>query len=111
MQEDSQVFVKDGDNCWFVHLRDIRLFEVDNNYTRIFFENVRPMIPKTLNYLETRLDPEVFFRANRQQIINLKWIEKVTPWFSGTLRITLKDGTVVDVSRRQTIRFKEIMTF
>ena len=111
MQEDSQVFVKDGDNCWFVTLREIRVFEVSNNYTRIYFNQEKPMIPKTLNYLETRLDPEVFFRANRQQIINLKWIERVTPWFSGTLRVFLKDGTTVDVSRRQTLRMKELMGF
>lgn len=50
MQEDSQVFVKDGDDCWFVTLRDIRLFEVSNNYTRIYFKDAKPMIPKTLNY-------------------------------------------------------------
>ncbi len=111
MHEDSQVFVKDGDNCWFVTLKEIRLFEVSDNYTRVYFNEVRPMIPKTLNYLETRLDPEVFFRANRQQIINLKWIERVTPWFSGSLRITLKDGVTIDVSRRQTIRFKDLMGF
>jgi len=111
MHEDSQVFVKDGDNCWFVTLKEIRLFEVSDNYTRVYFNEVRPMIPKTLNYLETRLDPAVFFRANRQQIINLKWIERVTPWFSGTLRITLKDGVTIDVSRRQTIRFKDLMGF
>ena len=111
MQEDSQVFVKDGDDCWFVTLRDIRLFEVSNNYTRIYFKDVKPMIPKTLNYLETRLDPEVFFRANRQQIINMKWVDRVTPWFSGTLRVFLKDGTTVDVSRRQTLRLKELMAF
>lgn len=111
LQENSQVFVKDGDRCWFVQLKDIRLFEVEDNYTRIYFGKDKPMIPKTLNYLETRLDPEVFFRANRQQIINTKWIEKVEPWFSGTIRIFLKDGTEVQVSRRQTSRFKDLMGF
>ena len=111
MHEDSQVFVKDGDDCWFVTLKEVRLFVVSDNYTRIYFNQEKPMIPKTLNYLETRLDPEVFFRANRQQIINLKWIDRVTPWFSGTLRVFLKDGTIVDVSRRQTLRLKELMAF
>ncbi|MFP4290767.1 MAG: LytR/AlgR family response regulator transcription factor [Cyclobacteriaceae bacterium] len=111
MHEESQVFVKDGEKCWFVYLRDIRLFEVEDNYTRIYFQEQRPMIPKTLNYLESRLDPEVFFRANRQQMINLKWVDRVEPWFSGTLRVFLKDGTKVDVSRRQTIRLKELMSF
>ena len=111
LDEDSQVFVKEGEKCWFVSLRKVRLFEIVDNYTRIYFEDQKPMIPKTLNYMEKRLDPSVFFRANRQQIINLKWIQHVEPWFSGTLKIALKDGTEVEVSRRQTTRFKELMSF
>ena len=111
LSEDSQVFVKDGEKCWFVHLREVRLFEIWDNYTRIYFEDHKPMIPKTLQYMETRLDPEVFFRANRQQIINLRWIGKIEPWFSGTIRLFLKDGTKIEVSRRQTSRFKELMSF
>jgi len=111
LKEDSKVFVKDGEKCWFVTLRDIKLFEIWDNYTRIYFNNEKPMIPKTLNYMENRLDPESFFRVNRQQIINLKWIERVEPWFSGSIRVYLKDGTEVDVSRRQSAKFKELMSF
>lgn len=109
--ENSRVFVKDGDRCWFVTLRDIRLFEVMDNYTRIYFEEEKPLIPKSLSYLESRLDPKVFFRANRQQIINTRWIERIEPWFSDTIRIHLRDGTTIEVSRRQTSRFKELMSF
>lgn len=111
MGELDQVFVKDGENCWFVSLEKIRLFEVEGNYTKIHFENNKPMIPRTLNYLESRLDPKTFFRANRQQIINLKWVERIEPWFSGSVRIYLKGGEEVDVSRRQSQRFKELMSF
>ncbi len=111
LSESSQVFVKDGEKCWFVELKDIRLFEIWDNYTRIYFADSKPMIPKTLQYMESRLDAKVFFRANRQQIINLKWIDKIEPWFSGTIRLYLKDGTEVEVSRRQTAKFKELMSF
>ncbi|MEQ9405489.1 MAG: LytTR family DNA-binding domain-containing protein [Cyclobacteriaceae bacterium] len=111
LSEESQVFVKDGERCWFVNLKDVRVFEIWDNYTRIYFKDQKPMIPKTLQYMESRLDPEVFFRANRQQIINLKWIDKIEPWFSGTIRLYLKDGSEVEVSRRQTSRFKELMSF
>ena len=69
------------------------------------------MIPRTLNYLESRLDPKTFFRANRQQIINLKWVDRIEPWFSGSIKIYMKGGHEVDVSRRQTQRFKELMSF
>ncbi len=108
---DSRVFVKEGERCWFVFLREVRLFEVMDNYTRIYFGEEKPLIPKPLSYLESRLDPEHFFRANRQQIVNTQWIDHVEPWFSGTLRLTLQDGAVVEVSRRQTARFKEMMGF
>jgi two-component system LytT family response regulator len=111
MTANEQVFVKDGERCWFVQLGEIRLFEVDGNYTKVLFEEHKPMIPRTLNYLETRLDPKTFFRANRQQIINLKWVEKIEPWFSGSIKIFMKGGHEVDVSRRQTQRFKELMSF
>lgn len=111
LNENSQVFVKDGEKCWFVTLKEVRLFEIWDNYTRIYFDEHKPMIPKTLQYMESRLDPKVFFRANRQQIINMKWIDKIEPWFSGTIRLYLKDGTEVEVSRRQTSRFKDLMSF
>lgn len=107
----DQVFVKDGERCWFVQLSDIRLFEVSGNYTTVYFGKSKPMITRTLNYLESRLDEKTFFRANRQQIINLKWIERIEPWFSGSLRIYLKGGEEIDVSRRQTLKFKDLMSF
>ena len=107
----DQVFVKDGERCWFVQLSDIRLFEVSGNYTTVYFDNSKPMITRTLNYLESRLDDKTFFRANRQQIINLKWIERIEPWFSGSLRIYMKGGEEIDVSRRQTLKFKDLMSF
>jgi two-component system LytT family response regulator len=111
MTENHQVFVKDGERCWFVLLSEVRLFEVDGNYTKLYFEGNKPMIPRTLNYLETRLDIKTFFRANRQQIINLRWVERIEPWFSGSIKIYMKGGHEVDVSRRQTQRFKELMSF
>lgn len=107
----NQVFVKDGEQCWFVSLADIRVLEIMGSYTRIYFKDQKPMIPRSLNYMEKRLDPEVFFRANRQQIINLKYVERIEPWFSGTLKVYLKEGEEIEVSRRQSIRFREIMSF
>ena len=106
----DQVFVKDGERCWFVKLADIKLFEINGSYTRIHFEGHRPLIPRTLQQLEARLDPRVFFRANRQQIINLKWIAGIEPWFSNTLRLTLRDGPEVEVSRQQSVRFRELLS-
>lgn len=107
----NQVFVKDGEQCWFVTLSEIRVLEILGSYTRIFFKDQKPMIPRSLNYMESRLDPEVFFRANRQQIINLKYVARIEPWFSGSLKVYLNSGEEIEVSRRQSIRFREVMSF
>ncbi|MCA8829370.1 LytR/AlgR family response regulator transcription factor [Hymenobacter pini] len=111
LTEQDQVFVKDGERCWFVRLSDIRLFEINGSYTQIYFDQHRPLIPRTLQHLEQRLDARVFFRANRQQIINLKWVESIEPWFSNTLKIKLRGGgPEVEVSRQQSARFREMLS-
>jgi two-component system LytT family response regulator len=80
LSESDQVFVKDGEKCWFVKLAEIRLFESVGNYARVFFGPNKPLILKSLNSLEERLDPRTFFRANRKHIVNLRMIEKVEPF-------------------------------
>ena len=107
----DQVFVKDGERCWFVQLTDVRLFETAGNYSIVYFDKEKPLINRTLNYLEARLDEKHFFRANRQQIINLKWIDRIEPWFSGGLKVYLKGGEDVEISRRQTQKFKDLLSF
>ncbi len=111
LTEADQVFVKDGERCWFVKLSEIRLFESVGNYAKVFFGTNKPLILKSLNSLEERLDDRVFFRANRKHIINLRWIEKIEPYFNGGLLLELKGGEKIEVSRRQTVKFKEMMSF
>ena len=111
LTENSQVFVKDGDRCWFIKLGDVRLFESVGNYAKVFFNGDKPLILKSLNALEERLDPKTFFRANRKHIINLRMVEKIEPYFNNGLLIELKGGEKIEVSRRQTVKFKEKMSF
>ncbi len=105
----DQVFLKDGEKCWFVQLEKIRLFESEGNYVRVYFDENRPLILKSLNALTDRLSEKYFFRASRKHILNLRWIEKVETWFNGGLLVILKDGTKVEVSRRQSVKLKEMM--
>ncbi len=106
----DQVFVKDGDKCWFVRLSDVRLFESDGNYIKVYFENFKPMIHKSLNALDERLDDRTFFRASRKHIINLNWVQNIETWFNGGLMVQLKGGEKVEVSRRQAAKFKDKMS-
>ena len=108
--ENDQVFVKDGERCWFVKLSEVRLFESVGNYAKVFFGSNKPLILKSLNALEERLDEKVFFRANRKHIVNLRMIDKIEPYFNGGLLLELKGGEKIEVSRRQTVKFKEMMS-
>ena len=110
LSEHDQVFVKDGERCWFVKLSEVRLFESVGNYAKVFFGNNKPLILKSLNALEERLDEKTFFRANRKHIINLRMIEKIEPYFNGGLLLDLIGGEKIEVSRRQAVKFKEMMS-
>lgn len=110
LSENDQVFVKDGERCWFVKLSEVRLFESVGNYAKVFFGTNKPLILKSLNALEERLDEKSFFRANRKHIINLRMIEKIEPYFNGGLLLDLTGGEKIEVSRRQAVKFKEMMS-
>jgi two-component system LytT family response regulator len=105
----EQVFVRDGERCWIVRLPDIFLLESVGNYTRVHFRDEAPLIRRSLNALEAQLDPAVFFRAGRKEMVNLKWIEKVDLGVSGGLTVTLRGGRTVEMSRRQSARLREII--
>lgn len=106
----NQIFLRDGEKCWLVKIADIYLFEVDGNYTKIFFQDEKAIISKSLNQIEEKLPEDYFFRANRNQIINMEYIGKIDPWFSGNLLVHLPKETKVEISRRQTNNFKEKMS-
>lgn len=107
---DDKVFVKDGEKCWFVQLQDIALLESEGNYVRVYFNEHKPLILRSLNNLEKRLDSRKFFRANRKFIINLDWVKNIESWFNGGLLVTLKNDKQVEISRRQSSRLKEMMS-
>jgi two-component system LytT family response regulator len=111
LNESSQIFIKDGENCWMIMLNQVYLFEIMGNYTSVYFKDKRPLIYKSLNQIEKNLPAEIFFRANRQQIINLKHIVNVEVWFKGKLKVTLKNKLEIEVSRRQSNKFRQMLAF
>lgn len=110
LHKDDQVFVKDGERCWFVKLEEVRLFESVGNYAKVYFGTNKPLILKSLNSLEERLDDKVFFRANRKHIINLQRIKKIESYLGAGLRVILDGGEEIEISRRQAVKFKDSMS-
>lgn len=101
------IFVKENDKCYFVNLNSVRYFESDGNYVKIYFDKQRPMIVSSLNALESKLSAKYFFRASRKHIVNISFIQNVENWFNGGLQFILSTGEKIEVSRRQSIRFKD----
>jgi len=110
LNENSQIFIKDGEKCWLVKIGEVFLFEIVGNYTRVYFKDCKPLIYKSLNQIEERLPQHLFFRANRQQVINLQYIKSVDNWFNGKLKATMNNGSEVEISRRQSALFKEMLS-
>jgi two-component system, LytTR family, response regulator len=106
----QQLFLRDGAQCWFVPLREVRLLTSESNYVRLSWGARHPLLGRPLSTLERRLDPKRFFRANRGQIINLDFIETVEAGINGRLHVELRGGPEVEVSRRQARLFRAQMS-
>lgn len=104
----EQLFVRDGTRCWFVPMREVQLLTSEGNYVRLFWGKTRPLLARSLAAVEQRLDPTLFFRANRREIINLSYIGSVEPGLNGRLHAQLRDGPEVEISRRQARLFREL---
>jgi two-component system, LytTR family, response regulator len=106
----QQLFLRDGAQCWFVPLREVRLLTSEGNYVRLSWGTRRPLLGRALSTIEQRLDPQRFFRANRRQVINIEFIENVELGVNGRLHVQLRDGPEVEISRRQARLFRSQMS-
>jgi two-component system LytT family response regulator len=106
----QRLFLRDGSQCWFVPLREVRLLTSEGNYVRLSWGARQPLLGRPLSTIERRLDPSRFFRANRSQIINLDCIETVEAGVNGRLHVQLRAGPEVEISRRQARLFRDLLS-
>jgi two-component system LytT family response regulator/two-component system response regulator LytT len=66
---------------------------------------------RTLDELQTRLDPTVFWRVHRSHLVNINKIKEIVPWFSRNYILRMKDekATEIPVSRSQTRRLRDYL--
>jgi len=105
---EKQVFIKDGSKCFFVQLKDVYLIESADNYARLYFNNRKALIKRSLIQLEEILDSSIFFRISRNQIINTKFISQINNLEKGKLQVRLHKGEPLEVSLRQSVMFKNL---
>ncbi|QWF18180.1 LytR/AlgR family response regulator transcription factor [Lysobacter capsici] len=104
---DDQVFLREGERCWFVALREISKIVVDGNYARVWFRGECALLARSLSALEARLDPALFFRANRNTLVNLRAVKAIDLAVNDGFELELKDGSRIEVSRRQSRELRE----
>jgi len=109
LPEEDRIFVKDRQQYYFVNWSDVHLVESMDNYARLFYGDKNVFLKSSLNLLEQKLDATVFFRINRAQIVNLKYIDKIMPAADGRLKLLLKNGDTLEVSDRQSVKLKKLV--
>jgi len=105
---DRQIFIKDGEQCYFIKLGEIYLIESLDNYSRLYFREKKLVLKRSLRQWEQLLDADIFFRISRTQIINTNHIQQIHNAPGGRLNISLKTGQLLEVSGRQSIKFKNL---
>lgn len=108
----KRFLVSKGDAYIRLEVEDIAYFYSENRITSaITFGNQSHIIDFALDTLEDQLDPEVFYRANRQLLVNVKAVERVENHFGGKLKLRLTPPFAGDlmVSRLKAINFRQWM--
>jgi len=101
-----QIFIKDGNRCFFIKLNEISYIKSIGNYAQLHFNGESAMVKRSLNYLEETL-PDYFFRCNRSEIINHHFIEQINPLAKGALQLQLTTNHFINLSDRKSVIFKE----
>jgi len=110
LDEASRIFIKGGERCHLIEVASIDYLESCKNYARVHFSGEKAFVKKSLNQLAQRLPQRTFFRANRQHIINLNAITAIAEAVHGGYEVTMKDGCIIEISRRNAARLKELLS-
>jgi two-component system, LytTR family, response regulator len=91
--------VKSGGRVFFVRNDEIDWIEAAGNYVKLHVGSDSHLFRETMNAVEARLDPDLFFRIHRSHIVNIERIRELQPWFNGEYVVFLKNGTRLTLSR------------
>ncbi|KGJ95214.1 LytR/AlgR family response regulator transcription factor [Colwellia psychrerythraea] len=106
----SRIFVKDNDQCHLIEIVNIDYIESCKNYVQVYFEQKKVFVKKTLNHVEIRLPKQLFFRVNRQFIINLQSVVTIVETLNDGYDLTMTDGKTIEISRRNTVKLKALLS-
>jgi two-component system response regulator LytT len=108
----DQLALKVGDRFLLVQAEDVIYASVNGDTIQIAAGQIAGTSNyRTLDELQARLDPEVFWRVHRSHLVNINKIKEIVPWFSRNYMLRMKDGkaTEIPVSRSQTKRLRDYL--
>jgi len=95
----DRLVVKSGGRLYFLRADEIDWIEAAGNYVRLHVGAEGHLLRETMNSIESRLNPEIFFRIHRSHIVNIERIKELQPWFNGEYVVILRNGTRLTLSR------------
>ncbi|MDR0352842.1 MAG: LytTR family DNA-binding domain-containing protein [Opitutaceae bacterium] len=102
----DRMLLGDGDRLVLAAVENIAGVESMGAHSVLWLAEGNMVVKRSLSAIEARLPAALFFRANRAQLVNIRRITAIEPWFSGSLMVTLDNGKKVDFSRRQARLFR-----
>ena len=108
----EQLAVKVGERFMLVQTDEMIFASlVDDSITVVTGQHAGTSNYRTLDELQTRLDPAVFWRVHRSHLVNINKIKEIVPWFSRNYILRMKDAkaTEIPVSRTQTRRLRDYL--
>ena len=108
----EQLAVKVGDRFLLVQADEVVHASVEDDVITVVTNSLSGTSNyRTLDELQARLDPAVFWRVHRSHLVNINKIKEIVPWFSRNYILKMRDakGTEIPVSRSQTKRLREYL--
>jgi two-component system LytT family response regulator len=96
----SRIVVHERGRSLIVPIADVQRLSASGNYVEVHTAARRYLVRATLARLAQRLDPAQFLRVHRSHLVRADFIAEIAPWAHGDLRLTLKDGSEMMLSRR-----------
>ena len=108
----EQLAIKVEDRFLLIHADEVVFASVENEEIRVVTNSLSGTSNyRTLDELQARLDPGVFWRVHRSHLVNINKIKEIVPWFSRNYILKMKDakGSEIPVSRSQTRRLRDYL--
>ena len=104
---DDYIFLSDGVKYWVGSVGEIIALEVAGNYTSFFLSNGQKLVMRgALQKWEPKLPVSHFFRANRDCIVNLKYVVEMRMYDFKRFSFTMRGDKEVILSGPQTLAFR-----